>query len=224
MSLTPRHSFGVRSRVQTTIEMTSTTRPALNHGERKTENSESRSISVDHGRAEDRVVAGVGRLERRRVVRRGPEGEIGELLDGHPDDREQQQEDDLEDREIDRREQVPQPVARLGRGCCGRTVGFGPSSTTAGLAMARTPRRRRAPGRAARRASSRPQPGPPRSPPAGPRGPRARPRRGAGPGVMPAASSSASVDWRCEVDGGWTTIVWTLPSEAVSSGSCHARR
>ena len=35
---------------------------------------------------------------------------------------------------------------------------------------------------------------------------------------MPASSSSASVDWRCEVDGGWTTIVWTLPSEAVSSG------
>ena len=37
--------------------------------------------------------------------------------------------------------------------------------------------------------------------------------------MIPAASSSASVDWRCDVDGGWTTIVWTLPSEAVSSGS-----
>ena len=34
---------------------------------------------------------------------------------------------------------------------------------------------------------------------------------------MPASASWASVIWRCEVDGGWTTIVWTLPSEAVSS-------
>ena len=40
--------------------------------------------------------------------------------------------------------------------------------------------------------------------------------------MIPAASSSASLDWRCEVDGGWTTIVWTLPSDAVSSGSCSA--
>ena len=40
--------------------------------------------------------------------------------------------------------------------------------------------------------------------------------------MIPASSSSASVDWRCEVDGGWTTIVWTLPSEAVSSGSRSA--
>jgi hypothetical protein len=49
----------------------------------------------------------VGRLQGRGVVRRGSEGEVGELLDGHPDDREQQQEGDLEDREVDRREEVP---------------------------------------------------------------------------------------------------------------------
>ena len=39
---------------------------------------------------------------------------------------------------------------------------------------------------------------------------------------MPAATSSSSDSWRCEVDGGWTTIVWTLPSEAVSSVSAIA--
>ena len=35
--------------------------------------------------------------------------------------------------------------------------------------------------------------------------------------MIPAPRSCASVIWRCDVDGGWTTIVWTLPSEAVSS-------
>ena len=90
MSLTPRHSLGVRSSVQTTIEMTSTTSAALNHGERKTENSESRSITSTTAAPEDRVVAGVGLVHRgRRVVRRGAEREVGQLLDGHPDDREQ---------------------------------------------------------------------------------------------------------------------------------------
>ena len=69
---------------------------------------------VDDGRAQDGVVADVRRLDRGRVVRRGPEREVGELLDRHPDDREQQQEDDLEDREVDRREQVPQPVPEPG--------------------------------------------------------------------------------------------------------------
>ena len=59
MSLTPRHSLGVRSSVQTTIEMTSTTSAALNHGERKTENSDEPLHDVDDGRAQDRVVAGV---------------------------------------------------------------------------------------------------------------------------------------------------------------------
>ena len=42
------------------------------------------------------------------------------------------------------------------------------------------------------------------------------------PGVIPAARSSSSVAWRWDVDGGWTTIVWTLPSEAVNSGSRSA--
>ena len=35
---------------------------------------------------------------------------------------------------------------------------------------------------------------------------------------MPAAASSASFSWRCVVDGGWTIIVWMLPSDAVSAG------
>ncbi len=35
---------------------------------------------------------------------------------------------------------------------------------------------------------------------------------------MPAATSSAAESWRWVVDGGWTTIVWMLPSEAVRSG------
>ena len=35
--------------------------------------------------------------------------------------------------------------------------------------------------------------------------------------MIPAAASWRSVIWRCDVDGGWTTIVWTLPSEAVNS-------
>ena len=34
---------------------------------------------------------------------------------------------------------------------------------------------------------------------------------------MPLARSSSSVSWRCEVDGGWTTIVWTPPRDAVRS-------
>jgi hypothetical protein len=37
------------------------------------------------------------------------------LLDGHPDDREERQEDDLEDREIDRGEEVPQAIPKAGR-------------------------------------------------------------------------------------------------------------
>ena len=35
---------------------------------------------------------------------------------------------------------------------------------------------------------------------------------------MPAAASSAAPSWRWVVDGGWTTIVWMLPSDAVRSG------
>ena len=39
---------------------------------------------------------------------------------------------------------------------------------------------------------------------------------------MPAAASSASFSWRCVVDGGWTIIVWMLPSDAVSAGIVSA--
>ena len=70
---------------------------------------------VDDARAQDRVVAGVQVVQRRRVVRRRTEGEVGKLLDRHPHDREQRQEGDLEDGEVDGGEQVPQPVAETGR-------------------------------------------------------------------------------------------------------------
>ena len=53
---------------------------------------------VDDARPEERVVAGVQVLERGRVVRRRAEGEVGQLPDRHPDDRQQRQEDDLERR------------------------------------------------------------------------------------------------------------------------------
>ncbi len=43
MSATPRHSLGVRSRVQTTIEITSRVSPALNQIERKMLKTDSRS-------------------------------------------------------------------------------------------------------------------------------------------------------------------------------------
>ena len=69
---------------------------------------------VDERGAQDRVVPGVGLVHRERVVGRRAEREVGQLLDGHADDGEQRQEDDLEDGEVDRREQVPQPVAQPG--------------------------------------------------------------------------------------------------------------
>ena len=65
---------------------------------------------VHHARSEERVVAGMQVLHRRRVVGRRADREVGDLADGHPDDREQGQEDDLEDGEVDRREQPPHPV------------------------------------------------------------------------------------------------------------------
>ena len=40
--------------------------------------------------------------------------------------------------------------------------------------------------------------------------------------MIPASASAASSSWRWVVDGGWTTIVKTLPSDAVSSGSVSA--
>ena len=62
---------------------------------------------VHDARAQDRVVAGVQVVERRRVVGRRAEGEVGQLLDRHPDDREQGQDDDLGDGEVDRGQQAP---------------------------------------------------------------------------------------------------------------------
>ena len=39
---------------------------------------------------------------------------------------------------------------------------------------------------------------------------------------MPAWASSVSFSWRWVVVGGWATIVWMLPSDAVSSGIVRA--
>ena len=48
---------------------------------------------------------------------------------------------------------------------------------------------------------------------------------GVGPseaGAIPAATISSAESWRWVVDGGWATIVWTLPSDAVRSGIVRA--
>ena len=57
----------------------------------------------------------------------------------------------------------------------------------------------------------------PRSRRRGRRGPRARPSTRSRPGVIPAAARASSSSWRWVVEGGWLTIVKTLPSEAVRS-------
>ena len=119
ISETPRHSRGVRSRVQTTIEMTRTTSPALNHGERKMAKRRERSSTSTTPGAQDRVVSGVEVVERRGVVGRRAEGEVRQLPDRHPDDREQRQDDDLGDREVDPGQEVARgrdPAGRRGWG------------------------------------------------------------------------------------------------------------
>ena len=90
-------------------------------------------------------------------------------------------------------------------------------ATPAPRARAGRPRPRRYP-----RSSLAPPRAPARSRRRGRRGPRARPSSGAGPAVIPAAASAASSSWRWVVDGGWLTIVKTLPSEAVRSGIVRA--
>ena len=116
--------------------------------------------------------------------------------------------------EVNRRHK---PLPEPGGDVAGRTVGFGPPRRRPGSrwlepldgaerrdrsAAGRARRPPRAAAKSAWRSSRSSSPTETRS----------------RPGVIPAASSSASVDWRCDVDGGWTTIVWTLPSDAVSSG------
>ena len=123
--------------MQTTIEVTSTRSDRLNHGDRKTVNTPSRSRTVDQRRPEGRVVAGVDLVHRRRVVAGRAEGEVGQLLEGHPDDGHQGQQDDLDDGEVDRREQapeaLPEPGQRIGRGGA-----EGAGRTAAGVAMGGT--------------------------------------------------------------------------------------
>jgi hypothetical protein len=69
---------------------------------------------VDEPRTEDRVVADVDVLDGGRIVARRAEREVRKLLECHPDHGQDRQEDDLDDREIDRRQQPPDPLAELG--------------------------------------------------------------------------------------------------------------
>ncbi len=63
-------------------------------------------------------------VHRGRVIGRRALGEVGELLDGHPDDRQDRQEDDLDDGKIDRGQEPPDALAqlseRVGGGAGGR--------------------------------------------------------------------------------------------------------
>ena len=111
-------------------------------------------------------------------------------------------------------ERLARPGQRVRSGSSGGMPGGPRPAWRCGRTLRRRRRSRRPVDAVARRGQGRA-----RGRPGGPRGPRARPTPGAGPGVIPAAASCSSVIWRCEVDGGWTTIVWTLPSEAVSSVS-----
>ena len=178
-----------------------------------------------------------------RVVARRSEREARQLADGHPDDREQSHDDDLDDGEVDRREQPPQahpgprrqgraePSGRPAARPAGRSIvrlatewsaappsggsgarrqggGWGGARLRSGLggraaSAATSLAACRARSKSARRSCTSSSPTLTRS----------------SPGVIPLASSSASESWRCEVDGGCTTIVWTLPSDAVSSVS-----
>ena len=214
---TPRHSRGVRSSVQTTIEMTSTT--SADAEPRRAEDREdaaSRSSDVDDAGAEDRVVAGVELVHRGRVVAGRAEREVGQLLDRHPDDREQRQEDDLDDREVDRREQAPQRRARAGRadvrpdGRLGAVADDGRCSRwLEPLDGAERPGRGRSGARRGRR------PGRPRSRPAGPRGPRARPSTRSRPGRDPGVG---------ELGLGRAGDATSTAGGRPSCGRCRARR
>ena len=199
--------------MQTTIDTIRTTSATLNHGERKIVKTHSRSRTSTSAGPEQRVVPRVEVVQRGRVVRRRAQREVGDLADRHPDHRHQCQEDDLGDGEVDRREQAPQPVPEPGgQAAAGRSGGGRPGDLAArdGSSLLDGAERRD-----------------------GPRGvldgvgqvglqvldvlePDRHPEQARRDARRP--SSSASVDWRCDVDGGWTTIVWTLPSEAVSSG------
>ena len=71
---------------------------------------------LDDTRPEQGVVAQVELVHREAVVPGRAEGEIGQLLDRHPDDREQDDDDDLGDREVDRGQQAPQALPDPGDG------------------------------------------------------------------------------------------------------------
>ena len=122
-SRTPRHSFGVRSRVHTTIERTSTTSAAPNHARPEDREHRQPLERFDQPAPEERVVARVDLVHRGRVVGSGAEREVGQLLDRHADEGHQHEQDDLGDREIDGCEQPPHALADPGqdvraRGTC----------------------------------------------------------------------------------------------------------
>ncbi len=83
---------------------------------RRAEDREDRQAleDVDETGTEERVVSRVDLVHRRGVVGRGAEREVGQLLDRHPDDGHQHQEDDLGDGEVDRREEPPQSLPDAG--------------------------------------------------------------------------------------------------------------
>ena len=83
---------------------------------RRAEDREDRQAleDVDEAGTEERVVSRVDLVHRGGVVGRGAEREVGQLLDRHPDDGHQHQEDDLGDGEIDRREEPPQSLPDAG--------------------------------------------------------------------------------------------------------------
>ena len=133
---------------------------------------------VDEPGADDRVVPGVDLVHRGRVVAGRAEREVRQLLQRHADRGERREEDDLDDREVDRGQQAPQAAAELGEGIRrrggrgrpddGRCRHDADLDADGGLLD-----------RSGRDAGDRP--GPPRSRPGGPRGPPARRIPAAGP-------------------------------------------
>ena len=216
------------------IETARTTSDSVNQVEVKIWKTWSRSSASTIAGAEDRVVAVVDLGHRGRVVGRRAEGERRQLADGHPDDGEQRQDDDLGDREVDRRQQAPDRATEPGRRIQlwragagegrGRTGDRTAPSGAAGAGVGGDRRGRGGVGRRgaepAARAASRPRSksATRSSRSSSPTETRSR------PAVIPASARAASSSWRWVVDGGWTTIVKTLPSDAVSSGIVEARR
>ena len=189
---------------------------------------------VDDADAEDRVVAGVDVGHRGRVVGRRAEGERPAA--GGSSSRRRASSDrtmiwtTAKLTEVSRR-QTARPSRASGSGSARRATAersrpgwrSDGSCRAAGRGRPATPARR---GSAGRRRPTRP-----RARAARPRSKSAiRSSRSSSPTehaeqarrVIPASARAASSSWRWVVDGGWTTIVKTLPSDAVRSGIVSA--